>query len=334
MPPEWAPHSCCWMAWPCRENGFFDVEAARDEVALVARRLARYEPVRMIATPRDVEETRRRCCGQPAGAPGAVEIVCMPTDDSWTRDSAPTFLLDRDGALGAVEWRYTSYGGLHHDYAETARMAGRIITLTGARGFTAPIALEGGAVHTDGQGSLLTTEDVVLDERRNPGLARADAEDILREHLGVEKVIWLAAALEDDKTGGHVDGLACFVAPGVVVALSCEDPADPQYAPLRENLARLKAAETASGRPLQVVTIDHPQRRLDDDGHRISASYINFYVANGAVLMPGFDDPHDKPARETVARLFPGREVVQLPTIELARLAANIHCATQQQPLT
>jgi len=121
----------------------------------------------------------------------------------------------------------------------------------------------------------------------------------------------------------------------VVVALSCEDPADPQYAPLRENLARLKAAETASGRPLQVVTIDHPQRRLDDDdGHRISASYINFYVANGAVLMPGFDDPHDKPARETVARLFPGREVVQLPTIELARLAANIHCATQQQPLT
>jgi agmatine deiminase len=331
MPPEWAAHSCCWMAWPCRENGFFDVEAARDEVALVARRLACYEPVRMIATPRDAEEARRRCRGQPGG----IEIVCMPTDDSWTRDSAPTFVLDRDGALGAVEWRYTSYGGLHHDYAETARMARRIITLTGARGFTAPIALEGGAVHTDGQGTLLTTEDVVLDERRNPGLAKAEAEDILREYLGVEKVIWLTAALEDDKTGGHVDTLACFVAPGVVVALSCEDPADPQYAPLHENLARLEVAETASGRPLQVVTIDHPRRRLDDDdGHRISASYINFYIANGAVLMPGFDDPHDTPARETVARLFPGREVVQLPTIELARLAANIHCMTQQQPLT
>ena len=334
MPPEWAPHSCCWMAWPCRENSLFDVEAARDEVALVARRLARYEPVRMIATPRDVEETRRRCCGQPAGAPGAVEIVCMPTDDSWTRDSAPTFLLDRDGALGAVEWRYTSYGGLHHDYTETARMAGRIITMTGARGFTAPIALEGGAVHTDGQGTLLTTEDVVLDERRNPGLAKADAEDILREHLGVEKVIWLAAALEDDKTGGHVDGLACFVAPGVVVALSCEDPADPQYAPLRENLARLEAAETASGRPLQVVTIDHPRRRLDEDGDRLSSSYINFYFANGAVLMPGFDDPHDAPARETLARLLPGREVVQLQLRELARMAGNVHCMTQQQPLT
>jgi agmatine/peptidylarginine deiminase len=137
--------------------------------------------VRMIATPRDVEEARRRCCGPPGGAPGGIEIVCMPTDDSWTRDSAPTFLLDRDGALGAVEWRCTSYGALHRDCAETAKMAGRLMALTGARGFRAPIALEGGAVHTDGRGTLLTTEDVVLDERRNPGLTKADTEDILRE---------------------------------------------------------------------------------------------------------------------------------------------------------
>jgi len=120
----------------------------------------------------------------------------------------------------------------------------------------------------------------------------------------------------------------------VVVALSCEDPADPQYAPLRENLARLEAAETASGRPLQVVTIDHPRRRLDEDGDRLSSSYINFYFANGAVLMPGFDDPHDAPARETLARLLPGREVVQLQLRELARMAGNVHCMTQQQPLT
>ena len=334
MPPEWAPHSCCWMAWPCRENSFYDPEAARDDFALVARSIARYEPVRMIANPRHTEDARRRCCGQPAGAPGAVEIVCMPTDDSWTRDSAPTFLLDRDGALGAVKWRFSGWGSFRHDYAETAKMASRVTALTGARSFAAPIALEGGAFHADGQGTLITTEEVVLDQDRNPGLTKADAEDVFREYLGVEKVVWLASALEDDPTGGHVDGLACFVAPGVVVALSCDDPADPQYEPLREDLRRLEAAETASGRPLQVVTIDHPRRRLDDeDGHRMSSTYINFYIANGAVLMPGFGDPHDEPAREAVTRLFPGREVIQLQLRELARMAANIHCMTQQQPL-
>jgi agmatine deiminase len=212
-------------------------------------------------------------------------------------------------------------------------MAGRVSGLTGARHFAAPIALEGGAFHCDGHGTLLTTEEVVLDESRNPGLTKADAEDVFREYLGAEKVVWLAAALEDDPTGGHVDGLASFVAAGTVVALSCEDPTDPQYAPLRENLRRLEAAQTASGQPLQVITIDHPQRRCDpEDGHRMSSTYINFYIANGAVLMPGFADPNDESARRTVARLVPGREVVQLPLKQLARLAGNIHCMTQQQP--
>jgi len=333
MPPEWARHACCWMAWPCREDGFYDIEAARDVSALVAREIARREPVRMIANPKDVDEARRRCSTRPRPASTAVEIVALPTDDSWTRDTAPTFLIDRHGALGGVEWRFNSYGGLHDDYGETAQMARRIIELTGARRFSAPIVLEGGALHTDGEGTLLTTEDVVLDERRNPGLPRADAEEVLRAYLGVEKVIWLSAALEHDNTGGHVDTLACFVAPGVVAALSCADPGDPQFEPLRENVSRLAAAETASGRRLEVVEIDQPARRLDDDGHRISASYINFYIANGAVIVPGFDDPHDEPARETLTRLFPGREVVQLPTAELARVAGNIHCITQQQPL-
>jgi len=335
MPAEWAPHACCWMAWPCRENGFHDLEAARAEHALVACEIARHEPVRMIANPGDLREARRRCCERQHGAQSAVEIVPMPTEDSWARDTAPTFVVDRHGALGGVEWRFNSYGGLHDDYAETAQMAHRVIALTGARRFRAPIVLEGGALHTDGEGTLLTTEDVVLDERRNPGLTRADAEEVLRAYLGVERVIWLAAALEHDNTGGHVDTLACFVAPGVVAALSCKDPSDPQFEPLRENISRLEAAETASGRRLEVVKIRQPERRLDDDDeHRISASYINLYIANGAVIVPGFGDPCDAPARETLARLFPGREVVQLPTAELARVSGNVHCITQQQPLS
>jgi agmatine deiminase len=334
MPPEWAAHTWCWMAWPCRENSFYDFDAGRDDFATVARSIARFEPVRMIANPGDVEDARRRCGRHSDGSRADVEIVSMPTDDSWARDSAPTFLLGPDGALGAVEWPFTGWGGFRTDCTETARMAGRVIDLTGARRFAAPIALEGGAIHTDGQGTLLTTEEVVLDEDRNPGLTRADAEEVLRQYLGVEKVVWLRAALEDDPTGGHVDDLACFVQPGVAVALSCEDPDDPQYEPLRENIARLRAAETASGRALQVITIDHPQRRLDpEDDHRRSSTYVNFYIANGAVLVPGFDDPRDEPARETLKRLFPGRRVIQLQLRELARMAANMHCMTQQQPL-
>jgi agmatine deiminase len=332
MPPEWAAHTCCWMAWPCRENSFYDLDAGRDDFATVARSIARFEPVRMIANPGDVEDARRRCGRHSDGSRADVEIVSMPTDDSWARDSAPTFLVGPHGALGAIEWPFTCWGGFRTDCAETARMARRVIDLTGARRFAAPIALEGGAIHTDGQGTLLTTEEVVLDEDRNPGLTRTDAEEILRQYLGLEKVVWLRAALEDDPTGGHIDTLASFVSPGVVVALSCEDPADPQYEPLCENIARLRAAETASGRPLQVVTIDHPPRRFDrEDGHRNSWSYINFYIGNGVVVMPAFGDPHDEAAHETLARLLPGRAVVQLPLMELARLAGSIHCMTQQQ---
>jgi agmatine deiminase len=334
MPPEWAPHACCWIAWPCRDEGFYDIDAARNVYRRAAREIAAHEPVRLIANPDDADFVRRRCAGRPYDPPLDLEVVALPTDDSWTRDTAPTFLVDGRGGLAGVDWGFNSYGGLHADYAETARMAERILALTGARRFVAPIVLEGGALHTDGEGTLLTTEDVVLDERRNPGLSRNDAEEVLRAYLGVRHVVWLAGALESDNTGGHVDNLASFVAPGVVVALSCDDRDDPQHGGLTENLARLRAARAASGRPLEVVEIRQPERRRDvTDDHRISASYINFYIANGAVFVPGFDDAADEPARETLAGLFPQRQVVQLPALELARVAGSIHCLTQQQPL-
>ena len=250
MPTEWAPHSCCWMAWPCRENSFYDVEAGRDDFALVARSIARHEPVRMIANPRHVEDARRRCCGQSGGAPGDIEVVSMPTDDSWTRDTAPTFLLGRDGALGALEWRFSGWGSFRRDYAETARMAGthrcadRCSALHGpdrARGRRVPQRRAGHAAHDRGGRAGPGPQSSSDDE--------ADAEDVFREYLGVGKVIWLAAALEDDPTGGHVDDLACFVAPGVVVALSCDDPADPQYEPLRENLSATRGGRDGVGPP-------------------------------------------------------------------------------------
>jgi agmatine deiminase len=266
-----------------------------------------------------------------AGAAEA-EVVVVPSDDSWARDTAPTFVTDGRGGLGGVDWRFNAYGGLYEEYGRTRNMARRILDLLGARRFAAPLVLEGGAVHVDGEGTILTTAEVVLDQRRNPGLEREEAERLLCEYLGAEKVLWLSSALDCDNTGGHVDNLACFVAPGVVAALGCADRDDPQYPAVQENLKRLGAATDARGRALEVVELPMPARP-ESRGRRLSPSYVNFYVANGAIVMPAFGDPADGEARDVLTRLFPRRTVVQVPTLELAKADGNVHCITQQQPV-
>jgi len=260
------------------------------------------------------------------------DVVVVPSDDSWARDTAPTFVTDGRGALGGVDWRFNAYGGIYEDYGRTQGMARRILDLVGARRFAAPLVLEGGAVHVDGEGTVLTTTEVVLDPRRNPGLEAGEAARLLCEYLGAEKVLWLTAALDHDNTGGHVDNLACFAAPGVVVALGCADRDDPQRAAIQENLARLRAATDARGRPLEVVELPLPARP-ESRGRRLSPSYVNFYLANGGVIMPAFGDPADAAASAVLARLFPRRAVVPVPTLELAKADGNVHCITQQQPV-
>jgi agmatine deiminase len=327
MPPEWAPHACCWMAWPCRPENWDDIEKARATYVEVARAIARFEPVTMTAGASDAGAARRALAGV-----AEVEVAVVPSDDSWARDTAPTFVVDGRGGLAGVDWGFNAYGGIYEDYGRTRNMARRILDLIGARRFAAPLVLEGGAVHVDGEGTVLTTVDVVLDPRRNPRMTQDLGERLLCDHLGAERVVWLRSALDHDNTGGHVDNLACFAAPGVVAALGCADRDDPQYAAVRENLKRLRTATDARGRALEVVELPMPTRR-EHRGRRLSPSYVNFYVANGAVVMPSFDDPADGEARDIVAHLFLGREVVQVPTLELAKADGNIHCITQQQPV-
>ena len=328
MPAEWARHACCWMAWPCRPENWDDLERACATYASVARAIARFEPVTVTANAEDAGAARRALAGD-----ADIEVVLLPSDDSWSRDTAPTFLVDGRGGLAGVDWGFNAYGGIYEEYGRTRTMARRVLDLLGVRRFAAPLVLEGGAVHVDGEGTVLTTTEVVLDPRRNPGLEQDVAERILCDHLGAERVIWLTSALDHDNTGGHVDNLACFTAPGVVAALGCADRDDPQYAAVHENLARLRAATDACGRALEVVELPMPARP-EHRGRRLSPSYVNFYVADGAVVIPAFDDPADAQARDTVARLFPGRAVVQIPTLELAKADGNIHCVTQQQPVT
>jgi agmatine deiminase len=327
MPPEWAPHAGCWMAWPCRPENWDDIGRARATYVEVARAVGRFEPVTMTANAEDAGAARSALSGV-AGS----DVVVVPSDDSWARDTAPTFVTDGRGGLAGVDWRFNAYGGIYEGYGRTRNMAKRILDLLGARRFAAPLVLEGGAVHVDGAGAVLATTEVVLDPRRNPGLEREEAERLLCDYLGAEKVVWLSSALDHDNTGGHVDNLACFTAPGVVAALGCADRDDPQYPAIQENLERLRAATDARGRALEVVELPMPARP-EYRGRRLSPSYVNFYLANGGVVMPAFGDPADAAARDVLRRLFPRRSVVQVPTLELARADGNIHCITQQQPV-
>jgi agmatine deiminase len=326
MPAEWAPHRRCWMAWPCREALWGErMEQARQAYAEVAQAIARFEPVTMIARP-DLTASVSLYCGQ------GISVLPMPHDDSWTRDTGPSFLVDGKGGLAGVEWRFNGWGEASADYAQDARMAGRILDHVGCGRYQSTLVLEGGAIHVDGEGTGMVCETSILDSARNPGLGRAEVEAELGARLGLDKVIWLPAGLEDDETRGHVDNIACFVRPGVVLALASDDPKDANHAVLEANLELLRSSTDAQGRGLEVLTVNQPRRRDRGDGRRLSLSYINFYITNGGIIMPGFADAMDAAAYKTLGAAFPDREVVQVDAADLLHGGGGIHCITQQQP--
>jgi len=328
MPAEWAPHSRCWMEWPSRVETWGDrIEAARDAYVEVATAIARFEPVTMIAKPKNLIDASLR-----VGKDKNINLYTLPHDDSWMRDNGPTFVINAAGQVAGVDWRWNAWGSKYTDYERDAAVAEEVLKHLEMQRYEAPFVLEGGAIHTDGDGTLLTTESVLLNPNRNPGIGRADMEELLAAYLGIRKVIWLGEGLKDDETDGHIDNLVCFVKPGAVLALTSSDSADANHGPLKDNLARLKAATDAQGRALEVVEIEQPRPRYMPSGRRIAASYINFYVANGAVVMPAFEDPQDTRAFEAVTRAFPGREIVQVPALDVVFGGGGIHCITQQQP--
>ncbi len=325
MPAEWAPHDRCWMAWPCREEAWPEgLAPARAAYAEVAAAIAAFERVTMIARPEDAAAAARMCGAR-------VEIAAIEIDDSWTRDTGPTFLVDDAGGLAGVDWRFNGWGGIYAPVDRDDALAARILAAAGARRYAAPMVLEGGAIHVDGEGTLLTTEECLLNPNRNPDLDGAEIEALLRAYLGVEEIVWLGRGLADDETSGHVDNVACFVRPATVVVQVPDDPADPNHGAAVDNLARLAEARDAAGRRFEVIHLPAPAPRRER-GAWLALSYVNFYIANGGVVMPAFDDPADGIAREILEGLFPDRQVVPVPAIEIARGGGGIHCITQQQP--
>lgn len=326
MPAEWAPHQRTWMSWPCREETWGgEIEAAREAYAEVAKTISAFEPVTMVVNPEELA-TASLALGS------GVACVPIPHSDSWLRDSGPTFVVDRKGALAGIDWRFNAWGEKYQDYAADAAVAAALLDHLKVPRYDAPFVLEGGSIHVDGEGTALTSEECLLNANRNPELSREEIEENLRRYLGVKTVIWLGRGLQDDETDGHVDNLACFVKPGVVMALSSEGTEDPNTAILKENLERLKTATDAQGRTLQVIEVAQPKKQLAANGARLALSYINFYVCNGGVIVPSFDDSNDQKAFDLIAAAFPDRKTLAVPALDILAGGGGIHCITQQQP--
>ncbi|MCZ6649236.1 MAG: agmatine deiminase family protein [Acidobacteria bacterium] len=339
MPAEWVRHAATWMGWPHNRSDWpGKAEAVAWAVAEIVLHLTRTERVEMLVPDAN---TRRRARSTLAAAGVNLHRVGMHTvasDRSWTRDALPSFV--RQGRRAAlVDWRFNGwarYGNHRKDDALGAWLASRlglprhVPTRPGTR---RRVVLEGGAVDSNGEGLLLTSEECLLSrvQARNPGLGRRAMEDLLRTWLGVEKVLWLGRGIAGDDTHGHIDDLARFVGPSTVVAAVETRRSDINYKPLRDNLVRLRRMRDLSGRRLEVAALPMP-RPLFCRGARLPASYANFYIANGRVLVPTFNDPHDREALATLAGLFPRREVVGIHAVDLVWGLGTLHCMTWQQP--
>lgn len=347
MPAEWERHDRTYLVWPERcDNWRSGGKPAQAAWVRLATAIAAAEPVTVLASAGQWRNARNRL-------PREVQVVEASTDDAWVRDSGPTFVVDDLGGRRAVDWAFNAWGGvrggLYFPWDRDDVLGHKIAELEGADCHQPPIVMEGGSFDVDGEGTLLTTEECLLNPNRNPDLSREDIEAVLRGMLGVRKIIWLPRGVYLDETDGHVDNLARFVAPGVVVLTWTHDQSDPQYERSAEALEVLRSTADARGRELQVALLHQPGplhatlAEVEDldviegsrprlAGERLAGSYVNSYLGNGLVVVPVFDDRHDAAALEAYRGLLPGRKVVPVPGREILLGGGNVHCITQQVP--
>jgi len=333
-PAEWEPHAATWLAWPHNpETWPGRLEAATGEFTAIVRALQGRERVRILVADEAAEEgARRRLAAHGVEVDAGLEFHRVPTNDAWIRDYGPWFFVPRDGGRRAVvDFRYDAWGGKYPpwdlDDAVPSRVAGAMDVERVEAGFV----LEGGAVDGNGCGSVLTTESCLLHPNRGPGRSRETMERRLEAWLGATQVLWLAGGIEGDDTDGHVDDVARFVGATTVIAAVEEDPADPNFAPLAENLRRLRAMRDPAGKPLSVLPLPMPPAQRAP-GLRCPASYANFYLANGVALVPVFGVKSDATALSVLREALPDREVVGVPCANLVVGLGAVHCLTQQEP--
>jgi len=351
MPAEWEPHASTWLAWPHYQDDWpGKFEPIPWAYAEIIRHLGRHERVDLIVNSATSEEHARKVLTKANALAKNLRFHRWPTNRVWTRDSGCTFVQSATGrsdrALGgsmamtsltALAWRFNAwakYPNYEHDAKISIRMAkaARATTIH-PQTDKARVVLEGGSIEVNGCGTLLTTEECLLSrtQQRNPGMSRADYEQMFKNYLGAGKVIWLDSGITGDDTHGHVDDISRFVSPHTVLTAVEHDANDPNYLPLQENLRRLRASTDQDGKPLRIVELPMPGPVIFE-GRRLPASYANFYIANGIVLVPVFNDPNDRAALNIIAKQFPDREVVGIYSGDLIWGFGAMHCMTQQEP--
>jgi len=327
MPAEWEPHEATWIAWPHNRDDwpgrFAPIPWVYGEIV---RKLSRVEKVRILVESRELEARAKSILRKVGAQMDAVEFFPCPTNRGWTRDCGPLFVKNRRGEVALTSWRFNAWAK-YSDWQKDAAVPAFLARRPGLPEFQTGMVLEGGSIDVNGAGLLLTTEECLLSDvqARNPGMSRAQIERKFRDYLGITHVIWLRNGIAGDDTHGHVDDLARFVGPETVVAALERDRSDANHEALLENHALLRATG------LRVVSLPMPQPLLFA-GRRLPASYANFYIANGIVLVPTFNDPNDRLALATLARVFPDREVTGVNCTELIWGLGALHCMTQQQP--
>src|SRR5579884_922181 len=327
MPAEWERHEATWLAWPHEKTdwpgNFAPIPWLYGEIVRI---LARVEKVRILVEDAETEQKARKVLKKTGADLASVDFFRHKTNRSWTRDYCPIFVRDAGGGIAVTDWIFNGWAK-YDNWADDNDVPAFIARELNLPRFEPGIVLEGGSIDVNGGGVLLTTEECLLSpvQCRNPGCSREDLERMFAQYLGIERTIWLNRGIAGDDTHGHVDDLARFVAPDCIVTVVEDDPSDPNYEPLQENLAILR--ETG----MQVVTLPVPAP-VYFDGQRLPASYANFYIANGVVLVPTFNDPRDRIALNTLDRLFPGRMVTGIAATDLVLGLGTLHCMTMQQP--
>ena len=348
MPGEFEPQERIWMIWPERPDNWRDhAVPAQKAYASVAKAIASFEPVTLLVSPGQMERAQCALSSVPD-----ISFAEMESDDAWIRDTGPSFLVNGKGELRACDWKFNAYGGdvdgLYSPWDWDDALAGKICDLLGIDRYRTDFVLEGGSFHTDGEGTVLTTEMCLLSRGRNPELTREEIEKRLCAYLGAEKVLWLPEGIDPEETNGHVDDVACFVRPGEVACIDAENPDDPCFRASQMALQVLEDARDARGRKLKVNRVCCPQNpvRIEETfsiektanaiprepGDFCAASYLNFLIVNGGVIVPQYGDPNDALALKQIAAQFPDRKTVGVPTREIVYGGGNIHCITQQQP--
>ncbi len=328
MPDETEPHQCTWMAFGASGDiwGHQYLEEIQDNLATIARTIARYEPVKMLVRPAEYDIAAAKCGPD-------VELIVRPIDDLWIRDTGPVFVVNNNGQKAGIDFNFNGWGE-KQPFDRDAGVARFVAQQANVPLIQTRLVLEGGGIEVDGRGTAIMTESCVLNQNRNPGLSKADCETELKALLGLRKIIWLPGLAGYDITDGHTDFYARFAGPGIVVAGFDPDPASPDHAVTKRHLELLRAATDAAGQKLDVVVLEAPNTiRPGYENDEFAAGYINFYTINGAVIAPEFGDAStDRRVRDSLAELFPNREIVQLNIDGIAAGGGGIHCTTQQEP--